>query len=109
LQGQSDQSKVLLRIPNRLGINNVVVVDNGQKAVDQEATEPFDVVLMDMQMPAMDGVEACEIICEETRRPPESLAVVFVTAHASEEFETECLRGGCIKLCFKPFNIRDRE
>jgi CheY-like chemotaxis protein len=62
LQGQSDQSKVLLRIPNRLGINNVVVADNGQKAVDREATEPFDVVLMDMQMPAMDGVEACEII-----------------------------------------------
>jgi CheY-like chemotaxis protein len=41
--------KVLLRIPNRLGINNVVVADN-QKAVDREATEPFDVVLMDMQM-----------------------------------------------------------
>jgi CheY-like chemotaxis protein len=56
-RGQSDQSKVLLRIPNRLGINNVVVAD-GQKAVDREATEPFDVVLMDMQMPAMDGVEA---------------------------------------------------
>jgi CheY-like chemotaxis protein len=52
----------LLRILNRLGINNVVVVGNGQQAVDREAAEPFDVVLMDMQMPVMDGVEACEII-----------------------------------------------
>jgi CheY-like chemotaxis protein len=34
--------KVLLRILKRLGINNVVVVDNGQKAVDLEAAEPFD-------------------------------------------------------------------
>jgi CheY-like chemotaxis protein len=56
-RGQCDQSKLLLRILNRLGINNVVVVDNG-KAVDREAAEPFDVVLMDMRMPVMDGVEA---------------------------------------------------
>jgi CheY-like chemotaxis protein len=56
-RGQCDQSKVLLRILNRLGINNVVVVGNGQQAVDREAAEPFDVVLMDMQMPVMDGVE----------------------------------------------------
>jgi CheY-like chemotaxis protein len=58
--------KLLLRILNRLGINNVVVVDNGQKAVDREAAEPFDVVLMDMRMPVMDGVEACELIMKET-------------------------------------------
>jgi CheY-like chemotaxis protein len=41
----------LLRILNRLGINNVVVVGNGQKAVDREAAEPFDVVLMICKMP----------------------------------------------------------
>lgn len=40
--------KVLVRILKKMGVENVVVVDNGQKAVDQEATQKFDVVLMDM-------------------------------------------------------------
>lgn len=40
--------KVLVRILKKMGLTNVVVVDNGQKAVDQEAAENFDVVLMDM-------------------------------------------------------------
>jgi PleD family two-component response regulator len=69
--------KVLMRILSRLGINNVVVVDDGQKAVDREAAEPFDVVLMDMQMPVMDGVAACEIIMKRQGGHPKA-AVAFV-------------------------------
>lgn len=42
--------KVLRNILKRLGINNVAVVENGRLAVDREAAEPFDVVLMDMQV-----------------------------------------------------------
>jgi CheY-like chemotaxis protein len=100
--------KVLLRILNRLGINNVVVVDNGEKAVHREAAEPFDVVLMDMQMPIMDGVAACEIIMKREGGHPRA-TVAFVTAHASEEFETECLKAGASDFITKPFNIRDIE
>lgn len=43
--------KVLSRILRKLGIKNVEIVDNGQKAVDREAADPFDVIFMDMQMP----------------------------------------------------------
>jgi CheY-like chemotaxis protein len=100
--------KLLLRILNRLGINNVVVVDNGQKAVDREAAEPFDVVLMDMRMPVMDGVEACEIIMRRKGGHPIA-TVAFVTAHASEQFKTECLKAGASDFVSKPFNIRDIE
>jgi CheY-like chemotaxis protein len=100
--------KVLLRILNRLGINNVVVVDNGQQAVDREAAEPFDVVLMDMQMPVMDGVAACEIIVKRQGGHPKA-TVAFVTAHASGEFEKECLKAGASDFISKPFNIRDIE
>ena len=78
--------KLLLRILNRLGINNVVVVDNGQKAVDREAAEPFDVVLMDMRMPVMDDVEACEIIMMRQGGHPIA-TVAFVTAHVSENLK----------------------
>jgi CheY-like chemotaxis protein len=100
--------KLLLRILNRLGINNVVVVDNGQKAVDKEAAEPFDVVLMDMRMPVMDGVEACEIILRRQGGHPIA-PVAFVTANASEQFKAECLKAGASDFVSKPFNIRDIE
>jgi signal transduction histidine kinase/CheY-like chemotaxis protein len=100
--------KVLLRILSRLGINNVVVVCNGQQAVDREGAEPFDVVLMDMQMPVMDGVAACEIIMKRKGGHPKA-TVAFVTAHASGEFEKECLKAGASDFISKPFNIRDIE
>jgi CheY-like chemotaxis protein len=100
--------KLLLRILNRLGINNVVVVDNGQKAVDKEAAEAFDVVLMDMRMPVMDGVEACELIMKRQGGHPIA-TVAFVTAHVSEEFKAECLKAGASDFVSKPFNIRDIE
>jgi CheY-like chemotaxis protein len=98
----------LQRILNRLGINNVVVVDNVQEAVDREAAEPLDVVLMDMQMPLLDGVAACEIIMKRQGGHPKP-TVAFVTAHASAEFETECLKAGASDFVTKPFNIRDIE
>lgn len=50
--------KVLSRILSRLGVENIVVVDNGAKAVEREAAEHFDVVFMDMQM-----YVNCLIIC----------------------------------------------
>jgi CheY-like chemotaxis protein len=100
--------KLLLRILNRLGINNVVVVDNGQKAVDREAAESFDVVLMDMRMPVMDGVEACELIMKRQGGHPIA-TVAFVTAHTSEQFKKECLKAGASDFVCKPFNIRDIE
>jgi CheY-like chemotaxis protein len=67
-------------------VYNDFVVDNGQKAVDREAAEPFGVVLMDMQMPCMDGVAACKIIMTRQGGHPKA-AVAFVTAHASVEID----------------------
>jgi len=45
--------KVLSRMLQRLGVKHVDIVDDGQKAVEAEAAEPYDVVMMDMQMPRM--------------------------------------------------------
>eukprot|EP00977_Amphora_coffeiformis_P027764 scaffold34639_cov206-Amphora_coffeaeformis.AAC.12 len=54
--------KVLRNILGRLGIDSIVVVDNGRAAVDHEAAEPFDVVLMDMQCSAVGRVLAGELL-----------------------------------------------
>jgi len=100
--------KVLLRILNRLGIKNVDIVDNGQKAVDRESSQAYDVVLMDMQMPVMGGIEACRIIRRRDGGHAKA-TVIFVTAHAAEEFETKCLGAGASGFLPKPFNIGDIE
>jgi CheY-like chemotaxis protein len=96
--------KVLKRILNRLGVENIQIVDNGQKAVDLEAAEPFDVVLMDMHMPVMDGVAACKHIV--SRQGNHSKAkVIFVTAHVSDSFRAMCLENGAVGYLPKPCTI----
>lgn len=100
--------KLLCRMLTRLGIENICVVDNGQKAVEKEASEQFDVVLMDMQMPVMGGIEACKLITSRKEGHP-TAAVVFVTAHVSSAFEEECLKAGAIHYLPKPFNVGEIE
>ena len=100
--------KVLLRILKRLGFENVDIVDNGKKAVDSEASKPYDVVLMDMQMPIMDGIDACRLIVKREGGHPRA-RVIFVTAHVSTSFVAECERAGGSGFIPKPFNISQIE
>jgi osomolarity two-component system sensor histidine kinase NIK1 len=59
------------------------VVDNGQKAVDAYLTESFDLVLMDIDMPVMDGLMANRLIKEIDKRDHrEFTPVIALTAHA---------------------------
>ena len=97
--------KVLSRILNRLGADEVKIAGNGQIAVEMEAAEEFDFVLMDMQMPVMDGIEACEVIQKRDDRPHPRAKVIFVTAHATTDYEDDCLEAGAIDFLTKPCNL----
>jgi len=102
--------RVLSRILSRLGIVNIEVADNGAKAVELEASKPFDVVFMDMQMPVMSGVEATKIISsrqEEGTHP--KAKVIFVTAQVHDHFEQTCLASGAVGFIAKPCTIRGVE
>jgi signal transduction histidine kinase/CheY-like chemotaxis protein len=101
--------KVLLRILTRLGYENVDVVDNGQKACDQEEKHYYDIILMDVQMPVMSGIDACQIIMNRTTTNHPKPKIVFVTAHVSDAFETECRNAGGTDFLPKPFNLNDIE
>jgi CheY-like chemotaxis protein len=96
--------KVLSRSLQRLGFEEIVIVDNGQKAVDQCSETQYDLVFMDMQMPVMGGVAACRLI--SARREPNALPkIVFVTANVSESFEEECKDAGGDGFISKPLNL----
>ena len=97
--------KVLSRVLNRSGIKDITIVDNGKKAVDISAVETFDCIFMDMQMPVMGGMEACRLIVE--RDGSQKAKVVFVTAHALDEFKAQAIAAGAISFISKPFRVID--
>ncbi|MEA3280388.1 MAG: response regulator, partial [Thermodesulfobacteriota bacterium] len=80
----------------------VEVVDNGEEAVEAVRRDRFDAVLMDVQMPKMDGYEATASI----RKIPElkSLPIIAMTAHAMKGDEEKCLKAGMDAYVTKPIN-----
>ena len=80
----------------------VEIADNGQVAVDKVAgaTEPWDIVLMDMQMPVMDGVTATEVIRRTV--PAAQLPIVAMTANAMQRDHDRSLAAGTQDFVTKP-------
>lgn len=82
----------------------VIMVDNGQAAVERvlrDGREAYDVVLMDLQMPEMDGYEAASRILAVF---PE-LTIIAQTAHAFSEEREKCLAAGMVDHIAKPVDI----
>jgi CheY-like chemotaxis protein len=76
----------------------VVIAENGQIAVDLAARDTFDLILMDMQMPVMDGYTAATML----RRRGCATAIVALTAHALAEDRKKCVASGCTEYLRKP-------
>jgi len=93
--------KVLTRILQMLEVEDVTIVGNGEEAVKRESQEQFDLILMDMQMPVMDGVEACRLINKREGGHAKA-KIVFVTAHVSDSFKQRCIQNGAIGYLPKP-------
>jgi len=83
----------------------VTLASNGQLAVDaiQSGNGAFDVVLMDLQMPVMDGFEATRIL--RTHHDPQTLPIIAMTANAMTSDRVACLDAGMNEHIGKPFDI----
>jgi len=80
----------------------VDTVDNGQAAIDQVQQQSYDLVLMDMQMPVMDGVTAT---IEILKNPKVSgMPVVAITANATKNDRDRCIAAGMVDFIIKPID-----
>ena len=86
----------------QLGVS-VITADNGKVALEQLNQETVDAVLMDLQMPVMDGLEATSIIRQNTQF--NTLPIIAMTANAMEAQKSECLRMGMNDFIAKPIDF----
>ena len=85
--------KLMSRMLERKG-HTVAVAENGKAALAALIREPFDLVLMDCQMPEMDGFEATEAIRKSDSVQNPDVPIVAMTGHTGEEGRNACLRAG---------------
>jgi len=80
----------------------VTTVPNGRQAIERATQEPFDVVLMDVQMPEVSGLEATTAIREHERGTGRRIPIVALTASAMAGDREECLAAGMDAYVSKP-------
>ena len=85
----------------------VVLADNGVEAIRSLEAADFDVVLMDIQMPVMDGYQAMKHMRTKMDWSKRTVPILALTAHATEGEMEKCTRGGANDYLSKPFNPQD--
>ncbi len=93
--------KMILKVLEKLGYN-AVVANNGREAIHMLDQQFYDLVLMDVQMPEMDGLECTRYIRENCERQP---VIIAMTANAMVEDKEECLKAGMNNYIAKPVKI----
>ena len=82
----------------------VVTASNGVKGVEKAIVEKPDLILMDIMMPGMDGLEATRLI--RSNRETEKIPILAVTALCRESELNACIEAGCNDYILKPFNFQ---
>jgi signal transduction histidine kinase/CheY-like chemotaxis protein len=114
-QTQVDRSKYRILVAEDNSVNQMVAlaqlkklgysaqaVANGREAVDAFLTGSFDLILMDCQMPEMDGFEATQKIREHEANGGKKIPIIALTANAMKEDEEKCLKVGMNDFVSKP-------
>ena len=96
---------IVTRLLKKNNFESIVVVENGQEAVDEVKNNKYDLILMDMQMPVMNGFEATQRIreMEEYKNTP----IIALTAFAMKGDREKCLDAGATDYIPKPIDSQE--
>lgn len=81
----------------------VITVGNGQAAISAVKQQQIDLIIMDMNMPGMNGLETAEIILHENKYIP----VILMTAYAKKEIQEAARAVGINRCIIKPFEFKE--
>ncbi len=98
--------KLAVRALEKQG-HSTVVVGNGLEALERLEEDVFDVVLMDVQMPVMDGLKATAIIREREKSTGGHIPIVAITARVMKGDRESCLAAGTDGYLSKPFKVAE--
>ncbi len=100
-EDNSVSQMVAVRMLRKLGVR-AGAASNGIEAIHALESQPYDMVLMDIEMPEMNGIEATRII---RNRWPEGPKIIVVTDYASSPYRELCLNAGADEFLNKPISI----
>lgn len=96
-------AKIASKILDKLGIESVIV-ENGELALQETMDKTFDLILMDINMPTMDGITAAEKI-RELSFPKNQVPILALTANAMMEDKERCIKAGMNGFISKPIKL----
>jgi osomolarity two-component system sensor histidine kinase NIK1 len=82
---------------------NVIAVADGKEAVEVYFNNKFDLILMDIMLPQMDGYEITKVIRDNEKQTNEHVPIIALTANALENDREKCLNAGMDDYLAKPF------
>jgi PAS domain S-box-containing protein len=87
--------------------HTVIVTGTGTAAVEAWEKQRFDLILMDVQMPEMDGLEATSAIRKREKASGSHIPIIGLTAHAMAGYKEQCLEAGMDAYLSKPLQVKD--
>jgi len=80
---------------------------NGEEALERMRSQKPDLIILDVNMPGMSGIEVCKVLKEQAAKEGRTVAVWLMTGAPTSEGEKAALEAGALILLAKPFNVPD--
>jgi CheY-like chemotaxis protein len=100
-------NQVLVKALLKARGHGITVANNGREVLSLLDGQPFDLILMDIQMPEMDGLQATAEIRQRERRTGEHVPIAAMTAHAMTGDRERCLEAGMDEYISKPISVKE--